>query len=109
MSGSFFNEEARQAAFINILANHGLYIIPAEIVGTQYQTDGDMRCEGFPYFICELKHEMGSQGAEPVFQSALYYTSHLMQQKSFSSHSPFPCLALYLIGENPCILLEFKC
>ena len=106
MSFFFSDEEARQTEFIEILERHDLHLAPAEIVGTSYCTDGDMRCNGFPYFIGELKHEMGSEGAEPVFQSAMYYTSHLRQQERLNSHSPFPCLVLYLIGEGPCMLFE---
>jgi hypothetical protein len=103
MSGFFPNEKARQTEFIEILGRHGFHMAPAEIVGTLYRTDGDMRCNGFPYFFAELKHEMGSKGAEPVFQSAAYYTAHLRQQKHLNPHSPFPCLVLYLIGGGPCI------
>ena len=106
MSSFFPDEKARQKVFIKVLERHGLFIIPAEIVGTKYRTDGDMRYKGFPYFICELKHEIGSKGAEPVFQSAVYYTSHLRQQERLSPHSPFPCLALYLVGEGPYTLFE---
>ena len=54
MSSFFPDEKARQKAFIKVLERHGLFIIPAEIVGTKYRTDGDMRYKGFPYFICEL-------------------------------------------------------
>ena len=106
MSSFFPDEKAHQKAFIKVLERHGLFIIPAEIMGTKYRTDGDMHYKGFPYFICELKHELGSKGAEPVFQLAVYYTSHLRQQERLSPHSPFPRLTLYLIGEGPYILFE---
>ena len=106
MSSFFPDEKARQKEFIKVLERHGLFIIPAEIMGMKYQTDGDMHYKWFPYFICELKHEMGSKGAEPIFQSAVYYTSHLRQQERLSPHSPFPCLTLYLISKGPYILLE---
>jgi hypothetical protein len=106
MSGFFENEKARQKKFIEILGSHDFHITAAEITGTKYRTDGDMRCNGFPYFIAELKDEVGAKGAEPVFQSATYYTSHLRQQKRLNQHSPFPCLVLYLIGEVVCILFQ---
>jgi hypothetical protein len=76
---------------------------PAEIVGTSYCTDVDMRRNGFPYLIGKLKD---SKGAEPIFQSAVYYTAHLQQQKCLNPRSPFPCLVLYLIGDGPCMLFE---
>ena len=106
MSAFFSNEKARQTEFIEILGRHGFQMAPTEIVGTSYCTDVDMRCNGFPYLIGELKHEMGSKGAEPVLQSAVYYTSHLRQQKCLNTCSPFPCLVLYLIGDGPCMLFE---
>jgi len=67
---------------------------PAKIVGTSYCTDMDMRCNVFSYLIGELKHEMGSKGAEPIFQSAVYYTSLTSKaakasQSSFSIPLPF--------------------
>jgi hypothetical protein len=107
MSAFFSNEKARQTEFIEILGRHGFQMAPTEIVGTSYCTDVDMRCNGFPYLIGELKDEMGSKGAEPVFRSAVYYTAHLRQQKRLNPRSPFPCLVLYLIGDGPCMLFEF--
>jgi len=94
MSGFFKGEKARQTEFIRILGKHGIHITPAEIVGTLYCTDADMRCNGFPYLIGELKDEMGSKGAEPIFQSAVYYTSLTSKaakasQSSFSIPLPF--------------------
>jgi hypothetical protein len=106
MSAFFSNEKARQTEFIEILARHHLHMTPSEIVGTSYCTDVDMRCNGFSYLIGELKHEMGSKGAEPVFQSAVYYTSYLKQQKRLNPRSPFPCLVLYLIGDGPYMLFK---
>lgn len=106
MSAFFSDEEARQIEFIEILVSHGFEMAPTEIVGTSYSTDVDMRCNGFPYLIGELKHEMGSTGTEPVFQSAVYYTAHLQQQKSINPRSPFPCLVMYLIGNGPCMMFE---
>jgi hypothetical protein len=91
------DEDSRKTAFIEVLGKHHIHISTAEIVGTKYCTDGDMRCNGFPCFLCELKHGMGSKGAEPVFRSAMYYTSHLRQQEHLDLHSPFPCLVLFLI------------
>jgi hypothetical protein len=102
MSAFFSNEKARQTEFIEILGRHHLHMAPAEVVGTSYCTDVDMRCNGFPYLIGKLKHEMGSKGAEPVFQSAVYYTSYLRQQKGLNTRSSFPCLVLYLICDGPC-------
>ena len=106
MSAFFSNEKARQTEFIEILGRHGFHMAPTEIVGTSYCTDVDMRCNGFPYLIGELKDEMGSKGAEPVFQSAVYYTAHLRQQKCINPRSPFPCLVLYLIGNSLYMLFE---
>ena len=104
MSAFFSNEKARQTEFIEVLARHHLPMAPAEIVGTSYCTDVDMRCNGFSYLIGELKHEMGSKGAEPVLQSAVYYTSHLRQQKRLNCSLASFCISsvtVLLCCSNP--------
>jgi hypothetical protein len=101
MSGFFDDEKARQTEFIRILGEHGIHIAPGEIVGTRLCTDGDARSNGYPYFIVEIKWEMGSKGAEPVFQPAIYFVAHLTGQKRFNPDFAYPCLVLYLIGTFP--------
>jgi hypothetical protein len=101
MSGFFKGEKARQTQFIRILGKHGIHITPAEIVGTSYCTDGDMRLNGYPYLIVEIKLEMGSKGSEPVFQPAIYYVTHLRTQEHLNPHFAYPCLVSYLIGMWP--------
>jgi len=100
MSDLYIDEKERQTAFIKVLGGHGIFLEPGEIVGTSFTTDGDLRTAGFPRHIAELKWEIGSKGAEPIFQGALYYTSHMRNHIPLASvRSAFPCLGLYLAGK----------
>ncbi|KAK7455294.1 hypothetical protein VKT23_011167 [Stygiomarasmius scandens] len=98
MCGFFKNEKERQAAFIQICQENGLSFTPSKIVGTDFTTDGDMHCNGFMYCLGDIKNETGSNAAEPIFQSACYYTAHLKNRQASNIHSTFPCLGLYVIG-----------
>ena len=91
------NETARAAKFREILADHGIVTMATKVNGTEYTTDGDMQYKGSRFLIIEVKLEIGSKGAEPVFQAIWYYLEamrHLLE----STGSSLPCLIVYLFG-----------
>ncbi|KAF8802373.1 hypothetical protein BYT27DRAFT_7173144 [Phlegmacium glaucopus] len=96
LSQIFENETARAAAFREILKNHGIMTIATGVEGTEYKTDGDMQYNGLRYLIIEVKLEIGSTGAEPLFQAILYYLESMRKQMTTSLGSPLPCLIIYL-------------
>ncbi|TDL22381.1 hypothetical protein BD410DRAFT_770441 [Rickenella mellea] len=99
MSGFFDDEKERRTKFSEVCATHGMVFVAAKIDGTEYITDGDMRCGYCIYCIVEEKVELGATGTEPIFQAAFYYTSNMRQRADLRKiHCTFPCLGVYLAG-----------
>jgi len=63
-----------------------------------YTTDGDIRYNGFCFAILEYKSEIGTTGAEPLFQAGWYYTEFM--RKKLDVHSRLPCFILYAFGAH---------
>jgi hypothetical protein len=98
MSKVFQDDKERQKIFIDICQKHGLSFTSSQIAGTEFTTDGDMRCNSYLYCLGVMKNEAGSKGA--VFEAGLYYTAYLKHlDGAVQLNSSLPCLALYLIGE----------
>jgi hypothetical protein len=70
----------------------------AAAVGT-FKTDGDLRWKEFCYAILEYKGEIGSTGAEPLFQAGWYYTAFTRDLLPGNVCSNLPCIILYAFGE----------
>jgi hypothetical protein len=66
---------------------------------TKYTTDGDIRWNGFCYGLIEFKGEIGSIGAEPLFQAGWYYTAFMRDRLRTHANSNLACFILYLMGE----------
>ncbi|KAF8584004.1 hypothetical protein K439DRAFT_1661009 [Ramaria rubella] len=99
MSGFFKSESLRQDSFIEVCRKHGIQLIPEKIPGTDYKTDAAIRCNDNLVVIGELKNEVCTGGAEPIFQAACYYTADLRNNEAaLNSGSPIPCLGFYLVG-----------
>lgn len=99
MSLLYESEQALKSSFIETCQDHDLSFASTKIVGTDYQTDGDMRTDdGFIHCITEMKWEAGALGAEPILQSGLYYKEYI-RRRELDSRSSFPCLGVSLVGE----------
>ena len=100
MSNFFENEAQRQKAFIDILRDRDIRIVPSSIAG--YHTDGDLHVNGRRYLIIEVKSEVGSKGAEPYCQAILYYmranTDEVAKVLEENAQFNFPCLIITLFG-----------
>jgi hypothetical protein len=97
MSRMYENETARAAKFREILADYGIVTMATKVDGTEFTTDGDMQYQRLRFLIIEVKLEIGSKGAEPLFQAIWYYLE-AMRQALKSTGSPLPCFILYLFG-----------
>lgn len=98
MSEVYGDEKDRVAKFHEVLANHSIFMSATKFDGTKYGTDGDMQCNGYRYVISEVKLEIGSKGAEPLFQGGWYYQESMKKPSTTSVGSPLPCLLIYLFG-----------
>ena len=99
MSKFYDNEKGRAAQARDDLATYDLDFLATEI--SNYTTDGDLRWKGFCYAVLEYKPELGSGGADPLFQAAWYYVAFV--RKLFETCrfecSHLPCFIFYAIGE----------
>jgi hypothetical protein len=75
MSQIYANETARAAKVREILANYGIEMMATKVDGTEYTTDGDIQFKRLRFLIIEVKLEIGSKGAEPLFQVIGYGSS----------------------------------
>lgn len=73
MSKLYDNKNDQAAVFRRILHDHGIIMQKTFLEGTRCHTDGDMQCNDIHYLILEVKMEIGSKGAEPLFQAIWYY------------------------------------
>ena len=73
MSELYNNENDRATEFRMVLHQHGIDIQETFLEGTRCHTDGDMQFNRICYLILEIKMEIGSKGAEPLFQAIWYY------------------------------------
>ena len=64
-----------------------------------YTTDGDLRYRDMCYALLELKWEMGTLGAEPLFQAGWYYTASMREALS-NLLSNLPCFIIYIVGKH---------
>ncbi|KAI9463374.1 hypothetical protein F5148DRAFT_1313294 [Russula earlei] len=107
MSQIWQKENERLIAFLSIMRSHGIELRPTTIRTKQgsYKTDADSQEQGCRYIIVEAKNEIGSKGAEPLFQAIWYYQRSLEQildndemPVSKYENSSLPCLIIYLFG-----------
>jgi hypothetical protein len=98
MSGFFSDEEARMSKFRKVMDKHGFDLAASKLEGTHYQSDGDIRIRGFCVLVVEGKLEIGSKGAEPLFQGAQYYLEFVREKAGEGIHT-LPCFILYVFGE----------
>lgn len=81
-------------------SKYGLNIEGQSVAGTGYATDGSIVHNQWPCLIVEFKNEIGSTGAEAVFQAAAYYRAYMQRNKSrLNMKFTFPCIGLYMIGK----------
>ena len=98
MSELYDNENDRATAFRSILRDHGIIIQETFLEGTRCHTDGDMQCNHIRYLILEVKMEIGSKGAEPLFQAIWYYQRSMGGISNDNPSSSLPCLLILLFG-----------
>lgn len=98
MSELYDNENDRATAFRKVLREHGIDIQVTFLEGTRCHTDGDMQCDCIRYLILEVKMEIGSTGAEPLFQAIWYYQRSMERISNDNPSSALPCLLILLFG-----------
>jgi hypothetical protein len=98
MSDFYASEDGRKHMFIRVCGEFDIPFAASEVVNTKFKTDGDQRFSSLLSCITEHKNDIGSTGAEPVFQAALYYTHQLKHSGDLSLATAFPCLGIYNVG-----------
>jgi hypothetical protein len=93
------NETSQAAKFREILTDYGIVTMATKVDGTEFTTDGDMQYNRLCFLIIEVKLEIGSKGAEPLFQAIWYYVE-AMRHSLGSTGSALPCLIIYLFGSS---------
>jgi hypothetical protein len=109
MSELYDNENDRATAFRKVLREHGIAIQETFLEGTRCHTDGDMQCNSIRYLILEVKMEIGSKGAEPLFQAIWYYQRSMERTSNDNPSSALPCLLILLFGTFVNHLVREKC
>jgi hypothetical protein len=102
MSQFYDDEDKRAEQARNVFAEYGLEFLATQIDGG-YRTDGDLRCGKFAAGLLEVKPELCSGNAEPLFQGAWYYAAFTRSQLQTNLGSHLPCFILYLAGQYTCI------
>jgi hypothetical protein len=110
MSKIFATEKERSNAFIAVLKEHKIEARGSMIHNGSRtcHTDADIQINEFRIVIFQFKNELGSQGAEPLFQAMCYYqrgvaayeTHEEVKDSKMAKHwnSPLPCLLVYMFG-----------
>jgi hypothetical protein len=94
-------ENICQTKFVLILDEYSLKLSDSHIGDSRCTTDSNICISEHLTLLVKFKNEMGSKGAEPVFQSAIYYIRQLKYLeiwKGLNIHSPYPCIVMYMIG-----------
>jgi hypothetical protein len=64
----------------------------------RFTTDGDLSAGSFRFLIAEFKNEVGSKGAEPFFQSILYFLEATRKCATQNLNSVLPCIIILIFG-----------
>jgi hypothetical protein len=101
MSKFYTLEVERADSALRKMRKYGLDF-SAERIG-KYITDGHMRWGDLCYALIEFKLEIGSTGAEPLFQAGWYYTNLAKTTSALvkNLNSILPCFILYTAGSVP--------
>jgi hypothetical protein len=97
MSEFYENEDERAARARKLWKDYGVDMKPSK--SGRNCTDGDIRWNDFVLAILEYKMELGSFGAEPLFQSGWYFVDITRKILAENPNIQFPCLLLYAFGE----------
>ena len=98
MSKYYATEEKRMSEFRAIMERYGIVLGASTIEGTNYRTDGHLRIGERVILLVEGKNEIGSTGAEPIFQGLAYYSSVVSDPASRPSDR-FPLFLIFVVGE----------
>jgi len=82
---------------VKIMERYGIVLGASTIEGTNYRTDGHLRIGGRVILLVEGKNEIGSTGAEPIFQGLAYYASVVGNPASKPSDR-FPMFLIFVVG-----------
>ena len=104
MSGFFKEEKDRANAFRRRLAGYGIDMAASGI--GSYQTDGDLRKKGLCFAILEVKTELASGQADPLFQAASYYVASMRETSEEYPNARLPSILIYLFGQLQSIYLR---
>lgn len=103
MSKFYSYEAVRAEMFRQLLEDIALVLTPSKlrsITTNTPSTDGDASYYEHHYIILEAKQEVGSEGAKPYAQVALYCTYSSEREKLKYPNFNFPCIAITLYGEK---------
>jgi hypothetical protein len=106
MSEFFSKEEDRRSFFTTVCSKYGIELGGHSVLGSNYKTDRTIHVKNWPCLVVEIKLEIGSLGAEPMFQVAGYYRAYAQAKKPLQSRFIYPCIGMYVVGEfktNSCI------
>ena len=95
------DESERRFAVCTIFRTYGIDIHPGPVGSSEHKTDGHVASVDKPWFILEIKNEIGSKGAEPSLQALVYYGVFCEQFKLWADHSTcHPCFVAFLAGQS---------
>ena len=98
MRNIYDEEHKRKETVLNLFRKHGMDAKPTMI--GKFTTDGDLSIGEFRLLIAEFKNEVGSKGAEPFFQSILYYLEATRSLASEYHNSVLPCILVLIFGSS---------
>jgi hypothetical protein len=94
MSNYYASEEERMSEFRDIMGHYGLAMDAGTIHGTDYRTDGHLRVDEHLVLLVEGKNEIGSKGAEPIFQGLAHYSFMVGKLQKTRPKDRFPMLLI---------------
>jgi hypothetical protein len=96
MSNFYESEKGRAEKARETFGEYGLKFLAAQI--GDYRTDGDLRWNKFCLALIEMKPELCSGNAEPLFEAAWYYVAFTRDHLQANLSSHLPCFLLYAAG-----------
>ena len=96
MANVYERESDRRKTILTIFDDHKIPIKPTMI--GDFTTDGDLSIGNYRFLIAEFKNEIGSKGAEPFFQSILYFLEATRKLATRHVNSVLPCIIVLIFG-----------
>ncbi|TFK63726.1 hypothetical protein BDN72DRAFT_775561, partial [Pluteus cervinus] len=92
------DELTRQTALKELLDKHNIHTNEIELTNSRYGAGLTVTSPGGTSAIGEINNDIGSTGAEPLFQASLYYLEATQRKALEVTHSALPCILVLVFG-----------